>query len=96
MVTVPDERKIRDMCRGRMETPHEVVVSGTVPDDRTLHNYPWGHKYVFEFVGRTPPGLSEYLVYPPALEDLGILELEKRGDMAGSFYVGLVFRKKGV
>ena len=96
VVSVPDHDVVRGMCEGRHEVPASIRTWGdSLPTDEGLHRNPWGHAYDFEFVGRTPR-LTEYLVYPPALEDLAVRHgwsLVRRVP-GPRLYVGLVFTRR--
>jgi mRNA (guanine-N7-)-methyltransferase len=94
VATFPDHARVRAVLAGSPVADH-LRVHGAVPDDARLVRAPWGHPYTFEYVGRTPP-LREFVVFPPALEDLaaalGLRLVRRTEPPAGSeFYTARVF-----
>jgi SAM-dependent methyltransferase len=97
--TVPDEEEVRRLCAGEDPPPCvRVTAPRPFPSPAEVHRGPWGHAYLFEFVGRTPE-LTEYLVHSPALEDLAephgmVLERRIPPPPGSELYTSLVFRRK--
>ena len=95
LVTILDHTRVRAILLGQTAAPACMVITPgpRAPlDDDGLARNPWGHAYGFEFRGRTPH-CTEYLVFPPALEDeaqrvgLRLQACEARG-----IYVAYIFQ----
>ena len=97
---VPNHESVRERLAAGDDGGGEkqyVLRGHPIPCDADLAERPWGHQYLFQFVGRTPL-LPEYAVYPHALEDLaGQHGLQLRSACPGpgrnSMYLELVFTR---
>lgn len=94
VATFPDFERVFTAPR-----PTHMVVVGDPATSADLSRRPWGRGYEFEYVGRTPR-LTEYLVYPPALESVLAshgLDVERYVDPppdAAPMYTAVVARRR--